>query len=167
MEENLLKKIKEYVKENQIDQFNHKHVNKFLKTSRVWSKQNFCTRKIRLICFGNNQQIASEQNKSTKPHPSFLQEFGLSSHEFILASVLVEKSLAVSETNTLSTSCLKHLREYIRRSKLIQNGHHKRFLKNGLTKSLFEHKLKLSTFISQKQTIKLSAVLFWLMKGML
>ena len=39
-------------------------------------------------------------------------------------------------------------------------GYHKRFLKNGLTKSHFEHKLKLITFISQKQTIKLAAVLF-------
>ena len=85
IEKNLLQKIKEYAKENQIDQFNHKHVNKFLKTSRIWSKQSFRTRKMRLIRFCNNQQIALEQNKSTKPHPSSLQEFDLSSHAFILA----------------------------------------------------------------------------------
>ena len=35
MEENLLQKVKEHVKENQIDQFNHRHVDKFLKTSRI------------------------------------------------------------------------------------------------------------------------------------
>ena len=107
--------------------------------------------------------------KSTKPHPSSLQEFDLSSHAFILASVLVEKSLTVPETNTLFVGCLKHLREYTVHDglNLIQNGYHKRFLENRLTKSLFEHRLKLITFISQKQTIKLSAVLFWVMKGRL
>ena len=55
---------------------------------------------MRLIRFCNNQQIALEQKRSSKLYPSFLQEFDLSSHAFILASVLTEKSSTVFVTNT-------------------------------------------------------------------
>ena len=116
--------------------------------------------------------------KTTKPMTGHLNHVNtvvpLKSHIFgkliklpIIFTMLVETSLTVSESNTLFTTCLKHLREYIRRSKSYPKRLSQKISRKWVNKITFRAQVEAYYVHLTKTDYKLSAMLFCVMKGML